>query len=130
VQLRRELLFEVMRHRALCGKYFDKAMAGDGDRDAGILYIKASERLATLLGMNAPIGHAVQVIHATALVGQQTSTEEIRGILDNIMHISVRERELLDRRELDGDDSPEVLAEINELRPARGKPSLPESGEP
>jgi hypothetical protein len=28
---------------------------------------------------------------------------------------------LLDRRELDGDHSPDVLAEINELRAARGK---------
>jgi len=76
---------------------------GRGDKDAGILYIKASERLAK--GMNSPLAHAVQVIHQTAPVKQLTTTEETRAVLDNILHISLRERELLDRCELDGDES-------------------------
>jgi hypothetical protein len=54
----------------------------------------------------------------------KTSTTELRGMLDNIMHIGQRERQLLDCRELDGDDSPEVLAEINQLRAERGKPPI------
>jgi hypothetical protein len=46
------------------------------------------------------------------------------------MRLTPRERELLDRRELDGDGSAEVLAEINELRAQRGKPPMgPEDSE-
>jgi hypothetical protein len=42
-----------------------------------------------------------------------------------ILHISVRERELLDRLELQGEDTPEIRDEINELRAKRGEPPLP-----
>ena len=74
-----------------------------------------------MLGLNPPIGHAVQVIqHAPA--AKKTNTQEMRDLLDDIMGITLRERQLLDRRELDGDESTEVLTEINELRSARGKP--------
>jgi hypothetical protein len=64
-QLRREWLLEARRLRELGQKYFSRAMTGD-DTNSAAIFIKASERLATLTGMNAPIGHAVQVIHATA----------------------------------------------------------------
>ena len=81
-QLRRDLLFEVMRLRALGRKYYEKAM-DRGELNAGLLYIKASERLATLLGMNAPQGHAVQIIqHEPATA--QTSTDKIRAAIDRI----------------------------------------------
>jgi len=74
-----------------------------------------------LLGLNPPLGHAVQVIeHAPA--EKKTTTEGLRDILDNVLGIAFRERQLLDRRELNGDDSAETLTEINELRTARGKP--------
>jgi hypothetical protein len=33
--------------------------------------------------------------------------------------------EVLDRHELEGDNDPATIAEINELRAARGKPPLP-----
>jgi len=125
-ELRRQWLLEAHRLRELGQKYFAKAM-GDGAEAANsaVIFIKASERLATLTGMNAPIGHAVQVIHREAPPQPKTSTEKLRSLLDQVMHISMRERELLDRRELDGDTSPEVLTEINELRAARGQPPLP-----
>ena len=86
-----------------------------------------AERRSILLGLNPPLGHAVRVVqHEPAT--KPTSTQEIRGLLDDVMRITPRERELLDRRELDGDGSAEVLAEINELRAQRGKPPMAADG--
>jgi hypothetical protein len=79
-QLRREWLLEARRLRELGQKYFARAMTDD-DINCAAIFIKASERLATLTGMNAPIGHAVQVIHPPAA---QTSTEQIRAAIDRI----------------------------------------------
>ena len=53
---------------------------------------------------------------------KKISTQTARALLDQIMHTSPRERQLLDRRDIDADDNPAILAEINELRAARGKP--------
>jgi hypothetical protein len=47
--------------------------------------------------------------------------------LDSLLGISHQERELLDRHALDGDNSPEVLAGINQFRAARGEPPLDEN---
>jgi hypothetical protein len=88
-QLRRELRLEVTRLNALAEKYYGKAMAGDGDVNSGALYVKLSERKATLLGLNAPIGHAVQVIHSTAPIRQQTSTDLLRAAIDRIRNKSL-----------------------------------------
>lgn len=82
-QLRREWLLEARRLRELGQKYFGRAMTDD-DINCAAIFIKASERLATLTGMNAPIGHAVQLIHATAPPAAQTSTEQIRAAIDRI----------------------------------------------
>jgi hypothetical protein len=77
--------------------------------------------LATLTGLNVPIGHDVQVIHATASQVQQTSTQKLRGVLDNLLQPA---RTRIDRpREQDG-NSPAILAEINCLRAERGEPPL------
>ena len=100
--------------------FHEQAMGGDVQ--SGALVAKIIERRCTMLGLHTPPAMTLQVVEAQA--PKQTSTHKIRGLLDNIIHISPRERELLDRRELDGDDSPEVLAEINELRAVRGKPPL------
>jgi hypothetical protein len=118
--LKRTLALELMRLDQLEMAFEGKAIR-DRDVAAGTLMVKIAERRATLLGLNPPLGHAVQVIQHEP-VEKKTSTEELRDVLDNIMRITPRERQLLDRRELDGDGSPEVLAEINELRAARGKP--------
>jgi hypothetical protein len=118
--LKRTLALELMRLDQLEMAFEGKAIR-DRDVAAGALMVKIAERRATLLGLNPPLGHAVQVIQHEP-VEKKTSTEELRDVLDNIMRITPRERQLLDRRELDGDGSPEVLAEINELRAARGKP--------
>src|SRR6478672_4751379 len=123
--LKRTLALELMRLDQLEMAFEGKAIR-DRDVAAGTLMVKIAERRATLLGLNPPLGHAVQVIQHEP-VEKKTSTEELRDVLDNIMRITPRERQLLDRRELDGDGSPEVLAKINELRAARGKPPLGET---
>jgi hypothetical protein len=71
--------------------------------------------------MNAPIGHAVQLIHSTAPPTHQTSTQKLTSLLDVILHITPRERELTDRLELQGENTPEIRAEIERLQAARGK---------
>jgi hypothetical protein len=60
----------------------DKALM-DRDVSAGVLLIKVAERRATLLGMNAPLGHAVQVIQHEPL-DKPTSTERIAALVDRI----------------------------------------------
>jgi hypothetical protein len=64
-------------------------------------------------------------------VKQQTSTEKIRAALDNVMGISVRERELEDKA--DYGDTPltsEERAELDRLRAERGQPPLPAPCDP
>jgi hypothetical protein len=73
-----------------------------------------------MVGMNAPAAAAVQLIHQTAPVQQQTSTQKIRTALDNVMGISVRERELEDKA--DYGDTPltaDEQAELTQLCSAR-----------
>src|SRR5215831_17347606 len=67
-ELCRAWLLEARRLRELGQKYYDKAIGDcESAANSAIIFIKASERLATLTGMNAPIGHAVQLmVHATA----------------------------------------------------------------
>src|SRR5215831_18700024 len=83
-ELRRTWLLEARRLRELGQKYYRKAM-GDGEEAANsaVIFIKASERLATLTGMNAPIGHSVQIMHQVA-EPQMTSTDRIHAALDRI----------------------------------------------
>jgi hypothetical protein len=49
-------------------------MEDDGDCQAAVTYVKISERLATLADANAPIGHAVTVMHQAASL-ELTSTQ-------------------------------------------------------
>ena len=118
-QLRREWLYEARRLRELGQRYYDKAMTDAEDASSSaIIFLKVSERLATL-PHESSAGHAVQLIHSTAPLSQQTSTEQIRGVLDNILRITPRERELTDRLELNGEDTPENRAELEQLQAAR-----------
>src|SRR5215471_9050921 len=47
-------------------KFYNKALEGDGDPQSAIVFVKTNERRATLAGANAPIGHAVTVMHQAA----------------------------------------------------------------
>ena len=102
---------------AACGLGFYQIAMRDNDPQAAMIFIKASERRATLMGANAPAAASVKLIHEAKPEEHQTSTQRIRAV--HVMGITARERELTDRHELDGDDSPELLAELDELRTAR-----------
>ena len=63
---------------------FDRKAIDDLDCAAAIVAIKASERRASLTGANAPPGHLVTVMHANAIEHQETSTENLRRVLDEL----------------------------------------------
>jgi len=60
----------------------DKAIV-DRDVAAGVLLVKVAERRASLLGLNAPLGHAVQVIQHEP-ENKPTSTERLRAAIERI----------------------------------------------
>ena len=80
--LKRALAMELIELDQLQQAFRDKALE-DRDVGSGLLLLKVAERRATLLGMNAPQGHAVQIIqHEPAAA--QTSTDKIRAAIDRI----------------------------------------------
>jgi hypothetical protein len=80
--LRRTLALELIELDQLQQAFRDKALE-DRDVGSGLLLLKVTERRATLLGMNAAQGHAVQIIqHETAAA--QSSTDKIRAAIDRI----------------------------------------------
>src|SRR5215831_7159269 len=77
--LKRTLALELMRLDQLEMAFEGKALR-DRDCAAGALMVKIAERRATLLGLNPPIGHAVQVVqHEPAT--KRNSLEEVRARL-------------------------------------------------
>jgi hypothetical protein len=122
---RRKMLIEDARLEALGELHYQRGK--EGDVASGALYVKISERRSVMRGLSVPQSHIVQLMTAADLPQRETSTQHIRNVLDNVLRITKRERELLDRHELEGDNDPATIAEINELRAARGKPPLPAS---
>jgi hypothetical protein len=74
-ELRRGLYVETMRLEALLRRHFAAAM--QGDTISAALYVKTSERLSSMIGTNAPIGHAVHVINSSEPVEQVSSTRKL-----------------------------------------------------
>ena len=72
-----------MRLDELEEAFREKALV-DRDVSAGVLLVKVAERRATLLGLNPPLGHAVQVVQHEP-VSKPTSTERIRTVLDQLI---------------------------------------------
>jgi hypothetical protein len=63
---------------------FGKMAFEDRDTAAGALLVKVAERKATLLGLNAAIGHAVRVVsHPPA--NAPTSTDKIEAALNALI---------------------------------------------
>src|SRR5215813_3857166 len=80
--LKRALALQLLQLDELEIAFREKALM-DRDVAAGVLLIKVAERRATLLGLNAPIGHAVQVIQHDP-PNKPSSTERIAALVDRI----------------------------------------------
>jgi len=81
--LKRTLALELVELDELQHAFREKALV-DRDVASGTLMVKIAERRATLLGLNPPLGHAVQVIQHEPL-DKPTSTQRIRAVLDELM---------------------------------------------
>jgi hypothetical protein len=76
--LKRALALQLVQLDELEVVFREKACAGD--TASGMLLVKIAERRATLLGLNAPIGHAVAVIqHAPE--NRPTTTDKIEAAI-------------------------------------------------
>jgi hypothetical protein len=80
--LKRALAMQLLVLDQLENAFHSKAVE-DRDTAAGMLLVKISERKATLLGLNPPLGHAVAVIQHDPPAAQ-TSTERLREAIDRI----------------------------------------------
>ena len=83
--LKRTMALELIELDRLAQAFEDKALV-DRDVQSGLLLLKVAERRATLLGMNAPIGHAVAVIQHVP-EHKISTTEEISALIDEIRGI-------------------------------------------
>ena len=75
--LRRTLALELIELDQLQQAFRDKALE-DRDVGSGLLLLKVAERRATLLGMNAPQGHAVQIIQREPAAAQNLDRQDPR----------------------------------------------------
>jgi hypothetical protein len=96
--LKRTLALELMRLDQLDMAFEGKAI-GEHDVAAGVLLVKVAERRATLLGLNAPIGHAVAVVQHEP-ENKPTSTGQLRAAIDRIRR--KRHQEVLPAPDQDG----------------------------
>jgi hypothetical protein len=80
--LKRALAMQLLQLDELEVAFRNKAIM-DRDVAAGVLLVKVAERRATLLGLNAPIGHAVAVVQHEP-ENKPTSTERLRATIDRI----------------------------------------------
>jgi hypothetical protein len=80
--LKRTLALELMRLDQLEMAFEGKAIK-DRDPASGALMVKILERRATLLGLNPPLGHAVQVIQHEPPT-QLTTTDELERAINRI----------------------------------------------
>src|SRR5215831_6795349 len=77
---------------AACGLRFYQIAMRDNDPQAAMIFIKASERRATLMGANAPAATSVKLIHEAKPDEHKTSIRLARDLLDTFMCITPRER--------------------------------------
>ncbi len=81
--LQRTLALELIRLDQLEMAFEDKALQ-DRDVAAGVLMCKIQERRATLLVLNAPIGHAVRVVSHPP-EHRETSTDKVERALNALI---------------------------------------------
>jgi hypothetical protein len=82
--LKRTLALELLRLDSLEMAFEDKAPR-DRDVASGLLLVKVAERRATLLGLNAPLGHAVQVVQHEPQ-NKPSSTDKIEKVLAQLLN--------------------------------------------
>jgi hypothetical protein len=80
--LKRLLGLEILNLDQPSDAFREKALV-DHDTAAGTLLVKIAERKAMLLGLNAPVGYAVQVIQP-APEHQETSVDRIEKVLKEL----------------------------------------------
>jgi hypothetical protein len=80
--LKRQLAMQLLQLDELEVAFRDKAIV-ERDVASGVLLVKVAERRASLLGLNAPLGHAVQVIQHEP-ENKPTSTDRLRAAIDRI----------------------------------------------
>jgi hypothetical protein len=88
--LKRALAMQLLQLDELEVAFREKAIV-DRDVAAGVLLVKVAERRATLLGMNAPIGHAVAVVQHPP-EHQPTSTDRIEAALKELREMDRADR--------------------------------------
>jgi hypothetical protein len=93
--LKRTLALELMRLDQLEMAFEGKAIK-DRDPAAGSLMVKILERRATLLGLNPPLGHAVQVVQHEPLE-KPTSTDLLEAALNRVQREQQRKLESQDQ---------------------------------
>src|SRR5215472_5984681 len=95
--LKRTLAMELVELDELQQAFREKALV-DRDVAAGALLVKIAERRATLLGLNPPMGHAVQVVQHEP-PDKPNSTQRIRAVLNELMDKRTIEPPLQDEPE-------------------------------
>ena len=81
--LRQEWMLEDRRLKAVGLKFYNIAMR-DNDPQSAIVFLKASERRATLNGANAPQSYSVQLMNQSAPVEQMTSIDKIEAAIHRL----------------------------------------------
>jgi hypothetical protein len=81
--LKRALAMQLLQLDQLEVAFREKAFV-DRDVPAGMLLVKLAERRATLLGLNAPIGHAVAIIQPPAAANRKTSMDALARSFDRL----------------------------------------------
>jgi hypothetical protein len=82
-QLRRDLLIEVRQLRELKQKLWDRAVK-ENDLTAAAVYVKCSERLASMIGLNMPAAFSVNLIQAAPSQERPTSTARFAAVIERL----------------------------------------------
>ena len=96
--LREHWMLEDRRLFAMEMKFWHKAM-DEGNASDAMVAVKTSERRAVLAGANMPQSHVLHVATQPA-EDKRTSTEQLRDVIDELCHITSRERCLIDKRDI------------------------------
>jgi mannose/fructose/N-acetylgalactosamine-specific phosphotransferase system component IIB len=85
-------MLEDRRLYAMELKFWHKAMEDNGSPADAMVAVKTSERRATLAGANMPQSHVLVVVSQPTEL--RTSTERMSDVLDTLLGITDREKEL------------------------------------